>query len=91
VRRLSTHYVPIDLPAGTDRIAVKVSVLSGRAAVAMIVGGPKGRRIRAARAEAASPAFSASLRTRKERRRVLLIVTSGHEAGASYRITVRAS
>ena len=85
---LSSHYVPIRIPARSRGLVVSVPSSQGPAPqVSLVVGGPKGRRIvgkpfRPGQGVVLSTVF----RNPRERRNVVLIVTSGRQDGARYRV-----
>ena len=89
---LSTQYVPIAVPAGARRIEVGVGAGGGPSPeVRLVVGGPKGRVLRGRLRDGGHlRAFSLRLRNARERRSVVLIVTSGREHGTAYRVAYRA-
>jgi hypothetical protein len=89
---LSTHYVPIAVPAGARSIAVDVSAGGGpNPNVKLVVGGPKGRVVRARLHDHGQlQTFATRFRSARERGSVVLIVTSGREHGTAYRVSYRA-
>jgi hypothetical protein len=86
VRGLSTHYVPISVPAGAKGIAVGVGANGGpNPEVKLVVGGPKGRVIEGIlRAQGHEQYFVTKFRSAAERQNVTLIVTSGRDVGTAY-------
>jgi hypothetical protein len=85
---LSTHYVPLRMPANSRGVIVAVPYGRGpEPQVTLVVGGPKGRRIVGKRLRPGQGVLlSTSFRNAAERRRVVLIVTSGHFDGVQYRL-----
>jgi hypothetical protein len=90
---LSTHYVPIAVPAGARALGVAVGAGGGpNPLVKLVVGGPKGRAIRPVlRAKGHEQYFTIVFRTAKERRNVMLIVTSGRRVGTRYLVATQVS
>jgi hypothetical protein len=85
---LSTQYVPIRVPARSRGLVVSVPSSHGPAPqVSLVVGGPKGRRIVGKPFRPGQGVvISALFRTARERRNVVLIVTSGRADGARYQV-----
>jgi hypothetical protein len=85
---LSAQYVPVRVPAGSRGVVVAVPYGAGpRPDVTLVVGGPKGRLVsgrqfRPGRGVILSTVF----RNARERRRVVLILTSGHLDGVRYQL-----
>jgi hypothetical protein len=92
VSGLSTDYVPIAVPAGAKQIAVGIGAGGGpNPEVKLVVGGPKGRVIDGTlRDKGHLQYFVTRFRSVRERQSVVLIVTSGREAGTAYRVAYRA-
>jgi hypothetical protein len=92
VRGLSTHYIPIAVPAAAKGIGVGIAAAGGpNPEVKLVVGGPKGRVIEGAlRRHGHLQYFVPAFRSAKERSNVLLIVTSGRQVGTAYRIAYQA-
>ncbi|MBD0329591.1 MAG: hypothetical protein ICV64_05755 [Thermoleophilia bacterium] len=88
VAGLSMHYVPVRVRARARVVGVDVYTGGGPFPdVRLVVGGPRGRvvqpRIRTARG-VRHLTFITRLRTARERRNIVLIVTSGRQRGARY-------
>ena len=92
VRGLSTHYVPLHVPAGTRGLAVGVASGGGPTPSGkLVVGGPKGRVVGGARRNGGRGRyFAVPFRNAKERKNVMLIITSGREEGAAYLVAHQA-
>lgn len=92
VRGLSTHYIPITVPADARGIGVSVAATGGPAPdVKLIVGGPQGRSVeRTLRSADREQRFRTRFASRAEARDVMLIVTSGRREGASYTVSYQA-
>ncbi|MCW2962892.1 MAG: hypothetical protein JWO17_144 [Actinomycetia bacterium] len=88
VRGLSTHYIPIAMPAGAKGIGIGVAAGSGpNPEVKVVVGGPKGRVIEGVlRQKGKLQYFVSNFRNAKEREHVMLIVTSGRQIGTDYKV-----
>jgi len=83
---LSTHYIPIAVPSGAGGLELTLSAGPGlRPQAAVILGGPKGRRV-----SLHAGTTSIRFRSAKERKRVLLVVTNGRQAHSRYRVSLRA-
>src|SRR3954452_15282509 len=93
VRGLSTHYVPVSVPSSASGIALGIGAAGGpNPEVKLVVGGPKGRVIDGVlRDNGHLQYFITRFRSGKERRNVVLIVTSGREVGTAYRIAFQAT
>jgi len=85
---LSTQYVPLRMPTKSRGVVVAVPYGRGpEPQVTLVVGGPKGRRITGKRLRPGQGVLlSTTFRTAAERRRVVLIVTSGHFSGVQYQL-----
>jgi hypothetical protein len=85
---LSTHYVPVHVPAKARGVVVAVPFADGPApSVTMIVGGPKGRRVVSKHIRPGKGVLlSTVFRSPAERRRIVLVVTSGHLHGVDYQL-----
>jgi hypothetical protein len=92
VSGLSTHYVPIAMPPGARGNGVGVAAASGPSPeVKLVVGGPKGRVIEGVlRQKGELQYFVTTFRNAKERKSVMLIVTSGRQLGTAYRVADQA-
>jgi hypothetical protein len=92
VQGLSTHYVPITVPAGARGIGVAVAAGGGpNPEVKLVVGGAKGRVIEGVlRARGHEQYFVTRFRNAKERSNVMLIVTSGRDVGTAYLVAYQA-
>jgi hypothetical protein len=90
---LSTHYVPISVPAGATSLGVAVGAGGGpNPLVKLVVGGPKGRAIRPVlRDKGHEQYFTIRFRTAKERASTMLIVTSGRRVGTRYLVATQTS
>src|SRR5207245_2036883 len=81
VHGLSTHYVPITMPADAKGGGVGVAG----------VGGPKGRVVEGVlREKGELQYFVTTFRNARERAKVMLIVTSGRQFGTAYRVAYQA-
>ena len=85
---LSTQYVPIRVPRAARGVVVAVPHGDGPAPrVALVVGGPKGRRIVGKRFRPGQGVILSTLfHSSRERKRIVLIVTSGHLNGVAYQV-----
>jgi hypothetical protein len=92
VRGLSTHYIPIAVPAGARGVGVGVAAAGGpNPEVKLVVGGPKGRVIEGImRRRGHVQYFVPTFRNAKERSSMVLIITSGRQLGTAYRISYQA-
>jgi hypothetical protein len=88
VRGLSTHYIPIAMPADAKGVGVGIAAVSGpNPEVKLVVGGPKGRVIEGVlRDKGRLQYFVPTFRNAKERSHVMLIVTSGRQLGTAYKV-----
>jgi hypothetical protein len=88
VSGLSTHYIPITVPADAKGIGIGVAAASGpNPEVKLVVGGPKGRVIEGVmRQKGVLQYFVTTFRNAKERASAMLIVTSGRQLGTSYKV-----
>jgi hypothetical protein len=93
VRGLSTHYIPISVPATATGVGVGVASAGGpNPEVKLVIGGPKGRVIEGVlRDKGHLQYFVPSFRNARERSSVLLIVTSGRQVGTAYKIAYQAT
>ena len=85
---LSTHYVPIRVPRAARGLVVSIPYGGGpRPEVSLVLGGPKGRRV-AAKPYRPGKGFlvSATFRTARERKQIVLVVTSGRMDGVRYAV-----
>jgi hypothetical protein len=89
---LSTHYIPIGVPADASGIGNAVGACGGPNPEAkLVVGGPKGRTVHAAlRSHGHVKNFATRFRDAAERKHVMLIVTSGRKVGTRYVVAYRA-
>jgi hypothetical protein len=85
---LSTQYVPIHVPAGSRGVVIAVPHGNGpRPQVALVVGGPKGRRVVGKQFRPGQGVILSTLfRRAGERKHIVLIVTSGHLNGVEYQV-----
>jgi len=85
---LSTQYVPIHVPSAARGVVIAVPHGHGPAPrVMLVVGGPKGRRVVGKRFHPGQGVILSTLfRSSGERKRVVLIVTSGHLNGVAYQV-----
>jgi hypothetical protein len=92
VRGLSTDYIPIRMPADAKGIGVGIAAASGpNPEVKLVVGGPKGRVIEGVlRDQGKLQYFVPMFRSAKERKNVMLIVTSGRQIGTAYKVAYQA-
>ena len=80
---LAAHYVRLTVPAAARGVAIAVP--GGATQVALVLGGPKGRVVRAVPFRPGGGAVvTASFRSAAERRDVLLVITSGAATPGSY-------
>jgi len=89
---LSTHYIPISVPAGAKALGVGVAAAGGpNPEVKLVVGGRKGRVIEGILRDGGHlQYFVPTFRNAKERANVMLIVTSGRQVGTAYKIAYQA-
>src|SRR5436190_2567637 len=85
---LSAHYITVHVPARARGVVVAVPFAHGPApSVTMIVGGPKGRRVVGKQVRPGKGVLiSTVFRNAAERRRIVLVVTSGHFHGVDYQL-----
>ena len=85
---LSTHYVSVHVPSRSRGVVVAVPFAHGPApSVTMVVGGPKGRRVIGKHVRPGKGfLLSTVFRNAAERRRIVLVVTSGHLNGVQYQL-----
>jgi hypothetical protein len=85
---LSTHYIPIAMPADAKGIGVGIAADRGPSPeVKLVVGGPKGRVIEGVlREKGKLQYFVPTFRNANERKHVMLIVTSGRQIGTAYKV-----
>jgi hypothetical protein len=85
---LSSHYVPIHVSPRARGVVIAVPYGDGpRPQVTLIVGGPKGRRVRGKQFRPGKGLIISTLfRNRAERTRIILIVTSGRLNGVRYQV-----
>jgi hypothetical protein len=88
VNGLSAQYIPVHVPSTSRGVVVAVPFGDGpRPHVTLVVGGPKGRRVVGARFRPGRGVIvSTTFRTAAERKRVVLIVTSGHLQPVRYQV-----
>ena len=86
----SIHYLPVRVKPGARQLKITVKATRGRPPdVRLVIGGPSGRTI-TPRSQGATQKITARLRNRKDRRTIILIVTSGYQNPTAYRITHQA-
>jgi hypothetical protein len=92
VRGLSTHYIPIAMPAAAKGVGVGVEAAAGpNPEVKLVIGGPKGRVIEGVlRDKGKLQYFVPTFRSARERKSVMLIVTSGRQIGTAYKVAYQA-
>jgi hypothetical protein len=91
VNGLSTHYVPITMPTDAKGVGVGVAAAGPSPEVKLVVGGPKGRVIEGVlRQKGELQYFVTTFRSAKERKSVMLIVTSGRQLATAYRVAFQA-
>ena len=92
VSGLSTHYIPISVPADAKALGVGVGAAGGpNPEVKLVVGGRKGRVIEGILRDGGHlQYFVPTFRNAKERANVMLIVTSGRQVGTAYKIAYQA-
>jgi hypothetical protein len=85
---LSTQYVPVHVPSTSRGVVIAVPYGDGpRPQVTLVVGGPKGRRVTGKRLRPGQGMIlSTMFRNAAERKRIMLIVTSGHLRGVAYQV-----
>ncbi len=85
---LSTQYVPVHVPSTSRGVVIAVPYGGGpRPQVTLVVGGPKGRRVTGKRLRPGQGMIlSTMFRNAAERKRIMLIVTSGHLKGVAYQV-----
>jgi hypothetical protein len=93
VRGLSTHYIPITVPADAQGIGVGVASAGGpNTEVKLVIGGPKGRVIEGVlRDKGHLQYFVPTFNSERERSSVMLIVTSGRQVGTAYKVAYQAT
>lgn len=92
VRGLSTHYIPIAMPADAKGVGVGVAAAAGpNPEVKLVIGGPKGRVIEGVlRDKGKLQYFVQTFRNAQERQSVMLVVTSGRQIGTAYKVAYQA-
>jgi hypothetical protein len=85
---LSAQYVPVHVPSTSRGVVIAVPYGDGpRPQVMLVVGGPKGRRVTGKRFRPGQGMIlSTMFRNAAERKRIMLIVTSGHLNGVAYQV-----
>lgn len=85
---LSAQYVPLHVPTKARGVVVAVPYGAGpRPDMTLVVGGPKGRRITGKRFRPGRGViFSTVFRNARERKRVVLVLTSGHPGAVLYQL-----
>jgi hypothetical protein len=85
---LSSQYVPVAVPASSRGVVIAVPHGNGPPPqVTLVVGGPKGRRIVGKQYRPGHGVILSTLfRSARERKHIVLIVTSGHLNGVVYRV-----
>ena len=86
----SIHYLPVRVQPGARQLKITVKA-TGRQTpdVRLLIGGPNGRTITPP-TTGTRQTLTARLRNRKQRRTIILIITSGHRTPTTYQITHRA-
>lgn len=92
VNGLSTHYIPIAVPAGATRLSVAIATGGGpRPNVQLVTGGPKGRAFTGGALKVINgKSFEFTFRSDAERKANMLIVTSGRRDPVAYQIAFQA-
>jgi hypothetical protein len=93
VRGLSTHYIPISVPADAGGVGLGVAAAGGpNPEVKLVIGGPKGRVIEGVlRDKGHLQYFVPTFRSAKERSSLMLIITSGRQVGTAYKVAYQAT
>jgi hypothetical protein len=84
INGLSTHYIPLVLPAGARGVSLAVRTAGRPLSVAVSLGGPRGRLLLAANGR-----IAVRFRSVRERRRVMLIITAPRPVPVAYRLAHR--
>jgi hypothetical protein len=92
VNGLSTHYIPIAVPANATKLRVAIATGGGpRPNVQLVTGGPKGRAFTGGALKVINgKSFEFTLRNDAERKANMLIVTSGRRDPVAYQIAFQA-
>lgn len=92
VNGLSTHYIPIAVPANAKRLRVAIATGGGpRPNVQLVTGGPKGRAFTGGTLRTINgKSFEFRFRSAAERKANMLIVTSGRRDPVAYQIAYQA-
>ena len=85
---LSAQYVRVHVPSTSRGVVIAVPYADGpRPQVTLVVGGPKGRQVAGKRLRPGQGMIlSTMFRNTAERKRIMLIVTSGHLKGVVYQV-----
>jgi len=88
---LSTHYIPVKTAARTRGVLIGVGLGGGPTPnVKLVVGGPKGRVIPGIRRDSGRERYiNVRFANERERKNVMLIVTSGRQEGAAYLVATQ--
>ena len=88
VNGLSTHYIPLAVPAGSKGIRVAVATGGGPFPnITLATGGPKGRFFAGSGLrQIRGKLYELRFRSEQERRQNMLIITSGRKEGVAYQI-----
>jgi hypothetical protein len=92
VNGLSTHYIPIAVPAGATKLRVAIATGGGpRPNVQLVTGGPKGRAFTGGTLKVINgKSFEFTFKNEAERKSNMLIVTSGRRDPVAYQIAYQA-
>lgn len=92
VNGLSTHYIPIAVPAGSTGLRVAVSTGGGPFPnITLATGGPKGRFFSGSGLrQIRGKLYELRFRNEREAKRNMLIVTSGRKEGVAYQVAYQA-
>lgn len=92
VNGLSTHYIPIAVPAGAKGLRVAVATGGGPFPnITLGTGGPKGRFFTGSGLrQIRGKLYELRFRTERERKQNMLIVTSGRKEGVAYQVAYQA-
>lgn len=92
VNGLSTHYIPIAVPAGSKGLRVAVATGGGPFPnITLATGGPKGRFFTGSGLrQIRGKLYELRFRSEQERQQNMLIITSGRKEGVAYQIAYQA-